>query len=960
MKLRTIVFVLTLLSFLSLASAAYFHYSAIYRSLQLDALKDVESQANSLKRLVAAFLTRHQRAVEALSRIEQSRVLLEHADANALERANRALDEFQTSFQVSVCYLMDIHGITIASSNRHDADSFVGQSYAFRPYFQDAIVGFPSIYMALGVTSKRRGIYYSHPVYTNRGDNLIGAAVIKASIESLEEQFSEIHKGIVLLTSHHGLIFASSRKDWLYHRLWNVTVEDAAAAVEARQFGEGPHQWVGFRRTGDAGAADSSGKEYLLYEMDIAGYPGWKVVYLLNVDALSSSALQAFKNSSVALIAILCALVSAAVFYFYRLASRDIHRRKTAEDALRESESRLRSIVEHSSNLFYAYTTDHVLTYVSPQTRAFLDCEPEEALVGWNKLLTNHPVNAEGYRISQKSIATGERQPPYPLQLIGKKGRIIWVEVNESPIVENGRTLAVVGALSDITERKSALDALQESEERFRNMVELSPFPIAILEPDGRYSFLNKKFIEVFGYTLNDIPTGRDWMRKAFPDSAYRREIIGLWLSDLYKFDKFRVRRREATVRCKDGSLRDIVFRPVTIADGKQFITYEDVTDRNKAAREQLKMDKLESLGILAGGIAHDFNNFLTGIVGNISLAKEIAIDHHQVATKLKQAEKAALRAKELTQQLLTFSRGGAPIKQKTSLKELIIDSCEFILRGSKSLCNFDIADDLWSVEIDSGQISQAISNIVINADQAMKDGGVIEVRAENCRVKADSGLTVEPGRYVKITIRDQGIGISSEHLPKIFDPYFSTKEKGNGLGLTTVHSIVAKHGGCVCAESAPAVGTTLAVFLPALPEVSVAAQDSCGPEPFMGEGKILLMDDEETIRMVAGEMLTYLGYEVEYATKGEEAIAMYQQSRDAGQVYDAVIMDLTIPGGMGGKETMRVLRTIDPAVKGIASSGYSNDPVMANFRDYGFLAVLTKPYRTEEMRKALQSLARS
>lgn|GEM_PF-924455 len=866
----------------------------------------------------------------------------------------------KTSFEVSVCYLMDRNGDTIASSNRRAADSFVGKNYAFRPYFQEAIAGSPSIYMALGVTSRLRGIYYSHPIYAGSGNNVIGAAVIKASIEPLEEQFNEVHKGIVLLTNPYGLVFAANRQDWLYHLLWDVKVEELSAIAETRQFGEGPWQWLGMRRLGSKYAADSSGNSYLIYEMSIENYPGWEIVYLHDAHKISTNALEAFKSSSAALILILCTLISLAVLYFYRLANQDIRRRKTAEDALRENERKLRSIVEHSSNLFYAHTPDHLLTYVSPQTREFFDCEPEEALIRWTEFVTDNPINSEGYGICQKAIDTGERQSPYPLELIGKKGRSIWVEVNESPIVEDGETIAVVGALSDITERKSALDALQESETRFRNMAELSPFPIAIFEPSGRYSFLNKKFIEVFGYTMNDIPTGREWMKKAFPDSAYRKEIIGIWLSDLEKSEKYQVRQREAKVQCKDGTFRDILFRPVTIESGKQFITYEDITDRKKAAREHLKLEKLESLGILAGGIAHDFNNFLTAIVGNISLARLTAKEHPRIAERLDEAEKAALRAKDLTQQLLTFSKGGAPIKKKTSLQGIIVDSCEFILTGSKSLCNFDIAPDLWPVEVDSGQISQAISNIVINADQAMPEGGIINVQATNFTVRAASALPVQRGKYVRISIRDQGVGIGQEHLSKIFDPYFTTKRKGNGLGLTTVHSIITKHGGYVFAESALQSGTVLHVYLAALDEAVEFVQKQSGQKTAKGRGKILLMDDEELIRTVAGEMLNYLGYEVEYARSGEEAIAIYERAKDAGQPFDAVVMDLTIPGGMGGREAMRELLAIDPAAKGIASSGYSNDPIMADFRRHGFLGVLTKPYRTEEMSRVLQGLGRA
>jgi CheY-like chemotaxis protein len=325
----------------------------------------------------------------------------------------------------------------------------------------------------------------------------------------------------------------------------------------------------------------------------------------------------------------------------------------------------------------------------------------------------------------------------------------------------------------------------------------------------------------------------------------------------------------------------------------------------------------------------------------------------------LMEAEKACARAADLTRQLLTFAKGGAPVRKTASLGEMIRECCEFSLRGSNVRCEFSVADDLWTVEIDVGQMSQVIQNLVINADQAMPEGGVIRVSAGNLVLDAENrplGLPLDDGRYVKVSVADRGTGISKEHLSKIFDPYFSTKHKGSGLGLAISYSIVKSHDGYLGAASELGEGTTFEIYLPAS-EVSVRPEEKKEQKLLAGEGRVLLMDDEEQLRKSAGRILNKLGYEVEFAGHGEEAIEIYQKAQASGKPFDAVILDLTVPGGMGGKETIKKLIELDPEVKAVVSSGYSNDPVMAEFKEYGFQGVLVKPYKIEELGELLHKL---
>jgi len=323
---------------------------------------------------------------------------------------------------------------------------------------------------------------------------------------------------------------------------------------------------------------------------------------------------------------------------------------------------------------------------------------------------------------------------------------------------------------------------------------------------------------------------------------------------------------------------------------------------------------------------------------------------------RLIEAENASLRAKDLTAQLLTFSRGGAPVKEYVhTLGDLIRYTANFAVSGSKVKCEYDFEDRIWPAEIDEGQISQVIHNLIINADQAMPEGGKINIKLQNTCFNGSKGFNSHEGNYIRITIEDSGIGMTEELKKKIFDPYFTTKQRGSGLGLTTVYSIVKNHGGHINVNSEIGVGTGFEVYIPAAKEI--VSEHETTPNVPKGEGKILVMDDEETVRKVAGEMIRHLGYTVDYAADGKEAVEKYVSAKETGSPFDAVMIDLTIPGGLGGREANRRLLEIDPQVKTIVSSGYFNDPVMSEYNKYGFKGVITKPYRIDELSRTIHSV---
>ena len=407
----------------------------------------------------------------------------------------------------------------------------------------------------------------------------------------------------------------------------------------------------------------------------------------------------------------------------------------------------------------------------------------------------------------------------------------------------------------------------------------------------------------------------------------------------------------ERVIETNASPIRDTAERKVGVV-----LVFRDVTERHRIIEERQKAEKLESLGLAAGGIAHDFNNLLTAILGNLSLALFTPKLEPKTGERLTAAKKASLRAQELAQQLLTFAKGGAPIKQTASIAQLVRDTVGFSLRGSNVRGEFDIPDDLWPADVDAGQISQVVQNLTLNADQAMPAGGTVRVACANLELTTTNArLGLAPGRYLKIAVVDEGVGIPEEHMQKIFDPYFSTKPRGSGLGLATTYSIIKSHGGVIDVVSEPGKGSSFYLFLPASGEPPATAPAPAEFTPIEHRAaRVLVLDDEEAICALVTCTLEPLGYEVVETYDATTAIRRYEEELRAGKRFDVVISDLTIPGGMGGQEAVLRLRAIDPTVKAIVSSGYAMDPVMAQFREHGFCAMIAKPYEIDALSRTV------
>ncbi|MEA1923342.1 MAG: PAS domain S-box protein, partial [Pseudomonadota bacterium] len=486
--------------------------------------------------------------------------------------------------------------------------------------------------------------------------------------------------------------------------------------------------------------------------------------------------------------------------------------------------------------------------------------------------------------------------------------------------------------------------------ELYRSILSSSSDAIVVYEMTGLVQYINPAFSEIFGWSLDELK-GR---RIPFLPESEREESMKQIMALIHggvPCREFRTKRLS-----KSGQLIDISLSASRYTDHRgepagMLVILRDISKRVRAEQEALKVRKLESVGVLAGGIAHDFNNILGAILGNISLALDITDEKDNIHELLTASEKASLRAKDLTQQLLTFAKGGEPIKEIASIEDIIRDSAAFILRGSNVRCDFNFDQNLQSVKIDSGQISQVIQNIITNADQAMPTGGIIEISCTNFKSEPQDQLPVEVGDYIKINIKDHGVGIPATILDKVFDPYFTTKKSGNGLGLAITHSIVNKHGGHITIDSVSGQGCMITIYLAATRKKQTTDPVKAPATPTKSPGgKILIMDDEEMIRELVERMMSLKGYDVLSAADGEEAIRLYEKASQSGAPIDLIIMDLTIPGGMGGQEAIQKILQFDPQVKAIVSSGYSNDPVMSEYEKYGFCAALSKPFQLQEL----------
>ena len=639
--------------------------------------------------------------------------------------------------------------------------------------------------------------------------------------------------------------------------------------------------------------------------------------------------------------------------------------RNAAESALKESEEQLRVIFETSRAGIIMVDPQGAIRFANNRMAEMFGCSMEE-LIGSGYTSHLHPDQLEAGNALMIQLMTGEASYASTERhyLCGKSGSFWGYLSGRRLETPDGKLRALVGIISDITDRIQAEDARGKALMLVETLLAQSPMGIVVYDgASGNCIRANRAAAEISGGSVEAL------LQQNFRQMSSWREVGLIEMAEQVLADGV-PRPLEKEVQSssgKDLALRCYLTRFEVEGNPHLLVLVQDITEEKRLDRENkrieaqmLNMQKLESLGVLAGGIAHDFNNILTGIVGNISFTQMMLEPDHKAKGPLGKAEKACQRAAELAGQLLTFARGGQPIKKLFSVKHLAGESLSLVLRGTNVKGRLEIAESLDIVEADEGQINQAFNNIIINAVHAMPGGGNLTITGSNETMAPDNRLGLAPGSYVRLAFSDEGCGIPDSDLKRIFDPYFTTKASGTGLGLASTHSIITRHGGVILVDSALGKGTDVTIYLPSTGKNArkVKSEQTEQRTP-AGGGRVVVMDDEEMIRELASAMLAQLGYSVATCCDGAEAIELYKAAQQQGQGFDAVIMDLTIPGGMGGKEAARRILELDPRACLIVSSGYSNDPVLAEYRGHGFRATLGKPYNVKEIARAL-SLARA
>ncbi len=657
---------------------------------------------------------------------------------------------------------------------------------------------------------------------------------------------------------------------------------------------------------------------------------------------------------------------------------RDTTKRKEAEESLKESEERFRFLAENMADIVWTMDLHLRTTYVSPSIEKILGYTPEERknqsleeMVTPSSLKKIRYLFQEEIQRQKHEGIDPDRSVTVEIEYYRKDGSTIWMEVTLKGIYDpDGKWMGIYGVSRDITERKRAEEALRAEKERFRSLSDGAPFGMAMIGQDGTFKYINHKFKELFGYDLIDIPDGKTWFRKAYPDPDYRHRVIAMWLKDMESLKPGEKIPRIFTVRCKDGTEKTVNFMSVLFQSGETLMTCEDITELKRAeealhqAEEQLRhSQKMEAVGKLAGGIAHDFNNLLTVIKGYAELSCLSLEESDPLRGNLEEIRKASERASSLTRQLLAFSRRQIMDLKVMNLNTLLKDLDKMLHRilGEDIELVYHLGQDLGMVKTDPGQMEQVILNLAVNARDAMPSGGKLTIETSNVELDerySQNHLEVTPGQYVMLSVSDNGIGIPPEIKERIFEPFFTTKEKGQGtgLGLSTVYGIIKQSNGNIYVYSEPGFGTTFKIYLPRIEAKEEHHRFQPERDRYLpgGNEKILLAEDETSVRELTARILREKGYKVFEAQNGIEILAFVQNQQERN--FQLLVTDVVMPL-MSGKELEDRLKKLIPAIKVLYISGYTDNAIVHHGVLHQGVNFIQKPFTPEALTRKVREV---